>query len=216
MSFFYIQTLTELCLFLHSDLDSVMPFFTFRPSFSSGISNFFRNKGSKADSKDKDKDKKHESILREKSTNAPLPVRSETSKVYTKDAFRNSQAESPKSQRPESNLSMASPPTVTVDAKVLAESPKILAPRASEESLDDDEPTKADAKTTDGKTKAGEEMEQSNGGKEEKRSKSSKSSTPEVVEEEGESGASAAAESQGHAVLSVSGLCLLPVLSCVN
>ena len=193
-----------------------MPFFTFRPSFSSGISNFFRNKGSKADSKDKDKDKKHESILREKSTNAPLPVRSETSKVYTKDAFRNSQAESPKSQRPESNLSMASPPTVTVDAKVLAESPKILAPRASEESLDDDEPTKADAKTTDAKTKAGEEMEQSNGGIEEKRSKSSKSSTPEVVEEEGESGASAAAESQGHAVLSVSGLCLLPVLSCVN
>ena len=193
-----------------------MPFFTFRQSFSSGISNFFRNKGSKADSKDKDKDKdkKHEPILREKTTDAPLPVRSETSKVYTKDAFRNSQAESPKSQRSESNVSMA--PPVTVDAKVLAESPKILAPRASEESLDDDEPTKADAKTTDAKTKAGGEMEQSNGGKEEERSKSSKSSTPEAVEEEGESGASAAAESQGNAVLLVSSLCLLPILSCVN
>ena len=167
--------------------------FTFRPSFSSGFTNFFRNKGSKAESKDKDRDKKHDSLISVKSIDVPLPVKSETSRVYTRpDSSRNSQAESPKSQRPDSSLSMTTPSSaIAVDTKVLAESPKILAPRASEESLDDEEAVKADTKTSG-------EMERSNSGKEDERSKSSKSSSPEEGEEGGETGASAVTENQGN------------------
>ena len=161
--------------------------YSLHPRFSAGIGNFFRNKGNKSDTKDKDK--KHDSLVKDK-PDSPLPQKTDTSKVYT----RNSKAGSPKSLRPESSTSLAASPAATQETKMVTESPKVVAPCASEESLDEEQMVSKVKAAPSG------EVKRSDSGREEEKSvsskSSSKSSTPEeggTEEEEEETGASATA-----------------------
>ncbi|KAK7114213.1 F-actin-uncapping protein LRRC16A-like isoform X3 [Littorina saxatilis] len=157
--------------------------------FSSGISNFFRHKTSKSDAKDKEK--KPETFMREKPVDAPIPQRTETSKIYTRSekSPRMSRPESPKSPRPDSALS-STPPLVLVDPKVVPQRTKLMAPHASEESLDDEDSLKVKDKAPSV------ELTRSDSGREDERSRSSRSSTSEKEEKEEAEEAGASAEEE--------------------